>query len=498
MRISFNFLGRRRIDTSTQALPRVTIVQWTLGITTVIVAILTNEFTTYAALALITQICAGLSLLLVAFTALEALRSRVIGKSCLVASVFVFYWVDALALSLQATPFGISEGFPIRATQFSQILIQQAVIYVSVFQLLLLVGYSIRPKVERPIAFLASRIDALSFDRSILGIMLIVCAVLPLLMYYRFDLDKILAVLLASRSFSELDAPEPGMAQHLTIFGIFGAALFFVYALKSNAWRRFWWLILGAIAAVPFISAGTRHIWLYISLPSVLIIMRGFKNRSDRKYGAIWLSSSVLIVLAVAQIQFGYRGVGWREIGSAPSGELSQVNTNGHFSALLFAEHLVPNEHAYFMEPVEFYFLIHWIPRQIWPNKPVMEAWSYYDDSYVQGAAYNVTPSVIGQFHMEWGLAGVIFIGAWLGFLSVMGDRLLLLLDANRQRAMFVVVGMFYAFIVSSFRFYSPVYFSYFLFGLIPMFLLTRRGSAPTGLALRTDTGRRLAFRGVQ
>jgi hypothetical protein len=76
---------------------------------------------------------------------------------------------------------------------------------------------------------------------------------------------------------------------------------------------------------------------------------------------------------------------------------------------------------------------------------------------------------------MEWGLAGVLFIGAWLGFLTLLGDRLLLVLDANRQRAMFVVVGMFYAFIISSFRFYSPIYFSYFAFGLVAMFPLTRR-----------------------
>ena len=76
---------------------------------------------------------------------------------------------------------------------------------------------------------------------------------------------------------------------------------------------------------------------------------------------------------------------------------------------------------------------------------------------------------------MSWGLPGVIFIGAWLGFLAMLADRLLMLLDSNRQRAMFVVVGMFYAFIISSFRFYSPIYFSYFLFGLVAMFLLTRR-----------------------
>jgi hypothetical protein len=113
-----------------------------------------------------------------------------------------------------------------------------------------------------------------------------------------------------------------------------------------------------------------------------------------------------------------------------------------------------------------------------------MESWTYYNDSYVRGAAFNVTPSVIGQFHMGWGLPGVIFIGAWLGFLAMLADRLLILLDSDRQRAMFVVVGMFYAFIISSFRFYSPVYFSYFLFGLIPMLLLTRRWRSRSPVAL--------------
>jgi hypothetical protein len=482
--MKLTFFKTRLKETAGRSLPRVTLIQWVLAIAPIVLATASIEVTSYRGLALLTQICTALNLLLLVSVGVEALRTRVVGKCCLVAGVFIFYWLDALSLSLQTTSFSIAEGFPIRATQFNQSLIQQALIYVSVFQLLLLVGYSIRPRFERPIAFLAARVDALSFDRSVLTMMLIVCAVLPLLMYYQFDLDRVFTVLIASRSTGDLDAPEPGMAQHLTTFGMFGAALFFVYALKSNTWKRFWWFFLGAIAAVPFVSGGTRHIWLYISLPSVLIILRGFKSNSEKKYGALALTGAVLVVLVVAQFQFAYRGIGWRDLGAVQVGELSQFNTNGHFSALLFAEHLVPTEHAYFKEPVEVYFLIHWIPRQIWPTKPIMESWTYYNDSYVQGAAFNVTPSVIGQFHMEWGLAGVIFIGAWLGFLTLLGDRLLLALDPNRQRAMFVVLGMFYAFIISSFRFYSPIYFSYFAFGLVAMFLLTRRNRASSQAAL--------------
>src|SRR5205814_10697283 len=138
--------------------------------------------------------------------------------------------------------------------------------------------------------------------------------------------------------------------------------------------------------------------------------------------------------------------------------------------ALLFAEYLVPKEHPYFKEMTEPFFVIHWIPRQIWPEKPIMESWAYYNDSYTQGAAFNVTPSVIGQFHLNWGWPGVIFIGAWLGFLTLVVDSMLVMFDSDRQRAMFVVVGMFYAFIISSFRIYSLLYFSIFLFGLFDLF----------------------------
>src|SRR5947208_13893413 len=85
---------------------------------------------------------------------------------------------------------------------------------------------------------------------------------------------------------------------------------------------------------------------------------------------------------------------------------------------------------------------------------------------------------------MNWGLFGVLYIGTVLGFLTMLADRLLMLLDPDRQRALFVVLGMFYAFIISSFRFYSPVYFSFFVFGLIAMLLLTRRRNPAGAIAL--------------
>jgi oligosaccharide repeat unit polymerase len=464
---------KQKSGVSRQMPPRVSPAQWLLATLPLGFAATASELIDYRSLALMAQMCAAVSLLLLILITREAVRLRVVGKCCLVAGVFVFYWLDAVALSLQRSPFAIPEGFPISASQFNQDLIRQGLMYVAVFQLLMLVGYSIRPRFDRPLTFLASRIDSLSFDRSVLGLMLMLCAILPIAIYLNFDFDKIIATLVASRSGSDFDGPEPGLAQHLALFGIYGSSLFFVYALKANTWRRFWWLFLGALSALPFLLSGTRHLWLYIALPSIIIILRGYKDRTDR-FRLLGLAAAVGVFLLVAQLQFAYRAVGWSEVRNGPTSELTQVNTNGHFTALMFAEHIVPNQHAYFRESAEFYFLIHWIPRQLWREKPIMESWSYYNDTYVQGASVNVTPSVIGQFHMNWGLFGVFYIGFVLGFLTMFADRLLMLLDPNRQRALFVVLGMFYAFIISSFRFYSPIYFSFFVFGLFAMFLLTR------------------------
>jgi hypothetical protein len=455
-------------------LPRVTATQWVLVCVPVLVATAVFNVTSYRTLALITQLLAVLNVALMIVVVKEALGARVIGKLCLVGGVFIFYWVEALSLSVQQNPFSIAEGFPINAGQFDQDLIRQALLYITVFQLLLFIGYSFRPRLAKPLRMIVSRIDSFSFERWIIGLLLVLCAVLPMLAYYDFDYDKVIAAVLASRSGTDFEAPEPGLSQHLALFGMYGAALFFVYALKTSTWRRFWWLLLGVMAAIPFVSGGARHLWLYISLPSVLIVLRGFKGKLDRY--RIWgLAATVFVVLLVAQAQFVYRAVGWREIGNVAPDELTTLNNTGQFTALLFAEHLVPDEHPYFKELTEPYFLIHWIPRQIWPNKPIMESWTFYNESYVQGATFNVTPSVIGQFHLNWGFPGVVFIGAWLGFLTCLADRVFLLLNSDKQRALFVVNGMFYAFIVSSFRFYSPIYFSYFLFGLMAMFLITRR-----------------------
>jgi len=183
--------------------PTVSLVQWVLVLVPIGVALLSYEIRSYALLASLTQVLVGLNVLLLIVVTREVLTTRTIGKFCLVGSTFIFYWLDASALAGLRQPFGVAEGFPINATQFDQELIQQGLVYVSVFQLLLFVGFSIRPRLERPLRFFVSRVDSLSFDRTLIAMAFVLCSIIPLLIYYDFDDGKIFMALMASRSGTE-------------------------------------------------------------------------------------------------------------------------------------------------------------------------------------------------------------------------------------------------------------------------------------------------------
>src|SRR4030095_10434531 len=106
--------------------PRVTIIQWVLAAVSVAIGGFTFEVRSYTWLASMTQVLVLLSFISLIIVTREVFRTGSIGKFCLVAGVFVFYWIDAFALSLQRYPFAVPERFPYSATQFDQELIQQA------------------------------------------------------------------------------------------------------------------------------------------------------------------------------------------------------------------------------------------------------------------------------------------------------------------------------------------------------------------------------------
>jgi hypothetical protein len=76
--------------------PRVTIVQWGLAAVSVAIAGFSYEVISYVWLASMTQVLVLLSFISLVIVTREVFRTGSIGKFCLVAGVFVFYWIDAL------------------------------------------------------------------------------------------------------------------------------------------------------------------------------------------------------------------------------------------------------------------------------------------------------------------------------------------------------------------------------------------------------------------
>ena len=452
----------------------VTGVQWSLLVAVFLLATLSFAFSSYESFALLAWLFLAANVILIVDIGLESLHTRCFGKLLLAVSMLLFYWVDSVVLARQDPSFAVPPGIPAGTSQFELADVRLAFIYVALFQMTLFVGYSVRPGLRLLQAWVGSRLDSRHRETWRFRYAIAACGYVVMVVAYGSSISVVGGVLFAARSSFDAEWKDPGLIGNLFCLGIAGSSLVLVQALcyrGQGRWLRFLW---GALTALPFLMLGTRHQLLFLVLPVLLVFLRRWPGKLTAIVFLRW-SSGCLLVWLLLQVQFAVRTAGWSSITTVNEEQLFDPNTNGQFTALLFAEHLVPGEHAYFHELAEPYFLTHWVPRSIWPGKPDMESWQYYNSAWTQGAAFNVTPSVIGQFHMNFGILGVFFIGFWLGLLTHIADRITASINLGRQLAMSVVVGLFYGFIVSSFRFYSPIYLTFFVLGALPMLLLTHR-----------------------
>jgi hypothetical protein len=192
------------------------------------------------------------------------------------------------------------------------------------------------------------------------------------------------------------------------------------------------------------------------------------------------IAAGGMLMLMLFQAQIAVRRVGWNHFFEMKSDTFLALKPTLQFDSLLFAIYLVPRHHPYFMEPMTPYFFTHWIPRSLWPNKPISKAFEYYNATWTRGAklkVFNVTPSIMGEYHLSWGVFGVPMIGFWIGFLLYLSDEYMLRTNVTTPCLAAVSIGMVYAFLLASLRDYAPVYFVHVALGAVAMCFLTRRAS---------------------
>jgi oligosaccharide repeat unit polymerase len=322
---------------------------------------------------------------------------------------------------------------------------------------------------------LASRVDRRLGTRLGVKIAVALMVAIPLISAFGLDFERAISVIRRARA-GAIEDMFPGLAVNFYWIGLFGSTLLLVDGLVFSRGLGRWKALLGLLFSAPLWMTGARHLAMYLILPLLLAWVLTRPARGGLRRTLI-LAVALAVLVVSLQLVLAVRSRGWDHVREIEATELLHMKPTLQFSSLLFAVYLVPEHHEHFREPMTPYFLYHWIPRRYWPEKPVSRSWTFYNDTWVENRKTNVTPSVAGQYYINWSWPGVVFIGVWLGWLTANCDRISLQLHPSSQKLALVSVGLFYAFIFCSFRYYSPYYLQYWIFGSIAMLLLTRRAS---------------------
>ena len=414
-----------------------------------------------------------------------------IGRFLLTLGVFYWFWVEALSMALSDPAFPLADPvYPYFGYFIPDDIVATGILALNIFTLAMLWGWSYLKLPRRFVAALSSRRDPPSTGFFDVVVFAVACLYwVPILLEFQGSITATANALLAMRSLTEVERVDVGIISHLRWFGLFGGALGLARVLTMRPGIR-----LLQIAAVGIVLPGaflssSRYTMGYVALPAIIMLLARVQGaggwRRRRFLVAVAAASLALILL----VQGAVRTSGLRSYVLDSELSTEQIIAESfkagfigheHFTAMSMAIGIVPRHHDYFMEPVAPYFVFHFIPRPWWPDKPISESWLFYNDTVTQGRAFNVTPSVVGQYYMNWGFPGVLLIGLVLGWFARIGEYWFNLLDLRRQMLSATVCGLWLVFIFLSFRIVSPLYFQYVAFGFIAYRLLSRR--MPPGL----------------
>ena len=458
----------------------VTPLEWVVSLLSLLLVLAIHDTMSAATLRTVIFLLALFSFLMVCSVGRRTLRTGRIGHFFIYAGVFLTYWVGLFKLSLADPIFSVREWQirPFIGDTYPLDLVATACTWVVLLQFSALVGLSLGvPRAIRALGYW--RWDR-PLSRGMLWLLgfLALCSWLPTLLAFGGSISKVVARMVAMRSGQGPAAGAVGLWGHLSSLGKYGTAAALVALITLRGRRPLMLVVAAALGVLYPLLHPTRHHLLFVLLPLAIYLFRVFIQKGTRKQ-MVLLATTLLIFALAYQLQSVLREQGWQAIGSVEAESLLQVRGTDHSQALLFCLILVPERHDYFCEPIAPYFVTHFIPRAWWPNKPYPKHWTYFNAQFTQGGQYNVTPSLVGQAHLNWGFLGVLATGLWLGWLTRVADTWLLSASVERQRFWLVWVGSCYGFLVSSHRIYYPLYFVYVVIGFMAMWLVTRRARAP-------------------
>ena len=409
-------------------------------------------------------------------------RGTVVGRLTLNFGLAYWFWLGAAGMALSNPPFPTPDVFYVGFHDLvPEHIVSVALVATNLFALTAMIGWRYIPQPRRMLRRLADRVDPRSsrwLDVLALGMALL--AWVPILVAYEGELGPAIHDLMLMRTEGQIGPTQSvGLEHHLRLVGLFGGAFSvarLVFRARGITWLRY--LAVGVSMPILFFGDASRFNFGFMMLPALLLLGAPLSHRigwqQRRKLLLGLLVATLLLVLYQGAIRM--TGIGGPQRNASLTATLLAGN-EGHdqFGAMLIAIDVVEAEGHYFHEFMLPFFFTHYIPRSLWAGKPDPVAWETYNEAWTQGRAFNVTPSVTGQYYMNWGYFGVAYIGLFMGWLARFCEVWFTRLSVERQLLSATVAGLLLAFVFFSFRFFHPLYFAYPLFGYITYRLVTRR-----------------------
>ena len=402
----------------------------------------------------------------------------------IVGGTFFWFVIDATVLALGDVPFASRYPlYPFFTAGIPVDVVCKTLFGVFLFQACGLLGLRYLWVPRGPIERFARRKDILTGTAMDLACLFISSLAYIPIAIIAGDWTQILNRLVEMRNAEasvEFSGTEPGLWIHLTLLGIFAGSISsarFLLGIRGNNFVR---LATVGITALWVFLSGTRFLMIFLILPSLVLLTNQTAGHARATHLRLKLFAVVAVAGAAILVQAAIRTTGVE--GYSGYQRASDVIRGGavgyeHFEAMAIAIDLADREGSYFHEFLLPVIATHFVPRIWWPEKPDWESWSYYNEAVTGAtASFNVTPSVTGEYYLNWGLWGIIYIGFFFGWMGRCADEWLQNVSLSEGLCSAVFAGFFFGFLFVSFRILSPIYIAYVVGAAIVLSLLTTSG----------------------
>lgn len=433
---------------------------------------------------------ATLALVVVEIHEIYSRKAR-IGPLVIVGGTAFWFLLDAAVLALGPGPFTsrytlyphFSSGIPLDV-------VGKTLFGVQLFMFVGVLAIRYAPIPLRAVTYLAGRRDRFSgWSMDLACFLVALLSYVPMMIAARGEPVLVVLRLIEMRNLEaiySMNFEDPGLWHHLVLLGLFGGAVAtgrFILSVKGNTAVR---LLAMALTTMWVFLSGTRFQMVFLILPAMALLIKVVGGAHGVTH--LRLKALVLFAIGAAAIlaQAAIRNMGFNADGYDKASDFLKGGAVGyeHFEAMAIAIDLVDHREEFFHESLIPVLVTHFVPRTWWPEKPEWESWTFYNEAVTGGSgSFNVTPSVTGEYYLNWGIWGVVFAGLLFGWLAKCCDEWFQRVSLSTEFCSAVFCGFLFSFLFVSFRILSPIYIAFVVGASIVFWFLTMSPPRMTSVA---------------